>query len=166
MSRALEAPKLQRVLSDPNIQPLVYGGKGVGSHGDGSVQFLARDEESQLKLMDYLNSCGMQAYKLTMCPVHAVRKAVIPVAGFGTRLYPATRCLKKDFFPIPCADGMVKPVILILLEELIASGIDDICLVLGSEEERQVYRDFFETHPGLGYAGEHRGCRLRLYEGQ
>ena len=145
MSRALEAPKLQRVLSDPNIQPLVYGGKGVGSHGDGSVQFLARDEESQLKLMDYLNSCGMQAYKLTMCPVHAVRKAVIPVAGFGTRLYPATRCLKKDFFPIPCPDGMVKPVILILLEELIASGIDDICLVLGSEEERQVYRDFFET---------------------
>lgn len=145
MSRALEAPKLQRTLNDPNILPLVYGGKGVGSHGDGSVQFLARDEASQLELVDYLNSCGMQAYKLTMCPVHAVRKAVVPVAGYGTRLYPATRCLKKDFFPIPCSDGMVKPVILILLEELIASGIEDICLVLGSEEERQMYRDYFET---------------------
>jgi UTP-glucose-1-phosphate uridylyltransferase len=66
------------------------------------------------------------------------------VAGFGTRLYPATRALKKDFFPIPCPDGMVRPVILILLEELVKSGIEEICLVLGSEEERQMYADFFE----------------------
>jgi UTP-glucose-1-phosphate uridylyltransferase len=68
------------------------------------------------------------------------------VAGFGTRLYPATRVIKKDFFPIPCPDGMVRPVILILLEELIQSGIEEICLVLGSEEERQQYADFFD-HP-------------------
>ena len=84
-------------------------------------------------------------YKLTMFPVHTVRKAIIPVAVYGTRLYPATRCMKKDFFPIPCPDGMVRPVILILLEELVASGIEEICLVLGSEEERQLYRDYFET---------------------
>lgn len=145
MSKSLAAPKLRRTLQDPNVLPLVYGGKGVGSHGDGSVQFLARDEECQAKLVDYLNSCGMQAYNLTMCPVHTVRKAIIPVAGYGTRLYPATRCLKKDFFPVPCPDGTVKPVILILLEELVASGIEEICLVLGSEDERQAYRDFFET---------------------
>ncbi len=75
----------------------------------------------------------------------AVRKAIIPVAGFGTRLYPASRALKKDFFPIPDKDGQVKPVILILLEELVNSGIEDICLVLGSEEEREKYREFFET---------------------
>ena len=87
----------------------------------------------------------MKAYSLTLKPVHAVRKAIIPVAGFGTRLYPASRALKKDFFPIPDKDGIVKPVILILLEELVKSGIEDICLVLGSMEERQKYRDFFET---------------------
>ena len=86
----------------------------------------------------------MKAYSLTLKPVHTVRKAIIPVAGFGTRLYPATRALKKDFFPIPCPDGMVRPVILILLEELIQSGIEEICLVLGSEEERQLYSDYFE----------------------
>ena len=74
-----------------------------------------------------------------------VKKAIIPVAGFGTRLYPATRALKKDFFSIPDKDGMVKPVILILLEELVKSGIEEICLVLGSEEERVLYRVFFET---------------------
>ena len=144
MSPALWAPKLHEVLHDPNILPLVYGGKGVGSHGDGSVQFLERSAESQQKLIDYLNAQGMRAYSLTLHPVHTVRKAIIPVAGFGTRLYPATRSFKKDFFPIPCADGMVRPVILILLEELVKSGVEEICLVLGSKEERQLYKDFFE----------------------
>lgn len=144
MSPALWSPILHGVLQDPNIQPHVWGGKGVGSHGDGSVQFLAKSEEAQTQLMNYLNDHGMKAYKLTLKPVHTVRKAIIPVAGFGTRLYPATRVLKKDFFPIPCPDGMVRPVILILLEELVQSGIEEICLVLGSEEERQQYADYFE----------------------
>ena len=144
MSPALASPKLNQVLSDPKILPMVYGGKGVGSHGDGSVQFLARTAADQQKLCDYLNAQGMKAYTLTLNPVHTVRRAIIPVAGFGTRLYPATRSMKKDFFPIACPDGMVRPVILILLEELIQSGIEEICLVLGSEEERQLYADFFE----------------------
>ena len=144
MSSALWAPRLHQVLKDPNIQPLIWGGKGVGSHGDGSVQFLARSAEDQQQLVDYLNAQGMKAYPLTLNPVHTVRKAIIPVAGFGTRLYPATRSLKKDFFPIPCADGMVRPVILILLEELVKSGVEEICLVLGSEEERILYTEFFE----------------------
>ena len=86
----------------------------------------------------------MKAYPLTIKPVHTVRRAIIPVAGFGTRLYPSTRAMKKDFFPIPCPDGMVRPVILILLEELVQSGIEEICLVLGGEDERQLYADFFE----------------------
>ena len=141
---ALSAPKLHATLSDPKIQPLVYGGKGVGSHGDGSVQFLARNLESQQQLVDYLDAQGLRAYALTIKPVHTVKRAIIPVAGFGTRLYPATRSMKKDFFPIPCPDGMVRPVILILIEELVQSGIEEICLVLGGEEERQLYADFFE----------------------
>ena len=134
MSPALWAPKLHEVLNDPQILPLVYGGKGVGSHGDGSVQFLARSKDTQQQLIDYLNAQGLRAYPLTLHPVHTVRKAIIPVAGFGTRLYPATRTQKKDFFPMPCPDGMVRPVIL----------IEEICLVLGSKEERKQYADFFD----------------------
>lgn len=145
MSDALKAPKLEKTLNDPNIQDWIYGGKGVGSHGDGSIQFLAKDEECQHKLEEYLNSHGLKAHRLTINPMHTVRRAIIPVAGFGTRLYPATRTMKKDFFPIPCPDGMVRPVILILIEELLASGIEEICLILGSKEERKQYRDFFET---------------------
>ena len=140
----LDAPKLKAILADEKIKALSYGGKGVGSHGDGSVQFLAKDAETQQQLRDYLASKGLPAYVLTLHPVHTVRRAIIPVAGFGTRLYPATRCMKKDSFPIPCPDGKVRPVILILLEELIKSGIEEVCLVLGSKEERELYRDFFE----------------------
>ena len=180
MSPALWAPKLHEVLQDPKIQPLVYGGKGVGSHGDGSVQFLARNKEAQQQLIDYLNAEGMRAYPLTLHPVHTVRKAIIPVAGFGTRLYPATRALKKDFFPIPCPDGMVRPVILILLEELVKSGIEEICLVLGSEEERiqrgfghAVYQavEFANNEPVLLLLGDtlyrtqsNKPCALQMIE--
>jgi len=144
----LKSPKLKAVLADEYVHSLTYGGKGVGSHGDGSVQFLTKDESCQKLLVDYLNDKGMHAYSLTIKPVHTVRKAIIPVAGYGTRLYPATRCMKKDFFPIPCPDGMVRPVILILLEELMQSGIEEVCIVLGSEDERQQYKNFFERPLG------------------
>jgi len=145
LSEALQSPRLYATLHDPELQQWIYGGKGVGSHGDGSIQFLARNAESQQELHAYLASIGLKPYMLTIKPVHTVRKAVVPVAGFGTRLYPATRNLRKEFFPIPCADGLVRPVIQIILEELLASGIEEICIVVGSEEERELYRQYFES---------------------
>ena len=38
----------------------------------------------------------------------------------------------------------MKPVILILIEELVKSGIEEICIVLGNKQERQAYADYFE----------------------
>lgn len=142
----LTAPKLHSVLNDRMVRTMVFGGKGVGSQGDGSVQFLAKDEECQSKLVEYLESIGLKAYSLTVKHTTPIRKAIIPVAGFGTRLYPATRILKKDFFPVvDSRDGLVKPAILILLEELLGSGIEEVCIVLGGENERRQYADFFEN---------------------
>lgn len=139
----LTAPVLHSVLGDPVIKALTYGAKGVGSQGDGTVQFLARDEEAQRKLVDYLkNDKGMTAYTLTLRPNTAVRKAVIPVAGFGTRLYPETRGVKKEFCPVVDKDGLVKPAILVLLEELDQIEIEEICLIL-NKEEKTYYEDFF-----------------------
>ena len=141
----LSSPILHSMLNDKTVRKLTYGGKGVGSHGDGSVQFLAKSKEDQAKLVDYLKSLNLHAYPLTIEPKHTIRKAIIPVAGFGTRLYPETRFLKKDFFPIIDRDGQVKPLILVLLEECKDAGIEEICIVLGSEEERKLYKQFFET---------------------
>lgn len=140
----LSAPVLHRVLYDPQVKKLSYGGKGVGSQGDGSVQFIAKSENDQIALVNYLNSLGLTAYSLTLKSKSSIRKAIIPVAGFGTRLYPETKFLKKDFFPVIDSDGLVKPVILVLVEECLAAGIDDICIVLGGEAERDQYRRFFE----------------------
>ena len=60
----------------------------------------------------------------------AVRKAIIPVAGYGTRMYPETRFIKKEFVPVVDKDGLVKPVLLLLLEELDTTGIEKICIIL------------------------------------
>ncbi len=139
----LVAPVLHEVLKDEILKSLSFGAKGVGSQGDGTVQFLARDEENQHKIIEYLkNNKNMEGFPLTLKPKKAVRKAIIPVAGFGTRLFPATKVMKKDFFPILDTDGMLKPVLLILLEQLMEADIESVCLVIG-EEERFLYDMFF-----------------------
>ena len=142
--KELCSPVLHRTLKDERIQPWIYGGKGVGSQGDGTVQFLARDEESQKELVTYLEQeKGMEAFAFTIKQTRSVRKAIIPVAGFGTRVYPETRVVKKEFFPVVDKDGLIKPAILVLLEELDKAGIEKICLVIG-EEEQAFYKEFFE----------------------
>lgn len=50
----LSAPFLHQVLSHASIASLIYGGKGVGSQGDGSAQFVACDEVSQTKVCEIL----------------------------------------------------------------------------------------------------------------
>lgn len=140
----LTAPVLHSVLKDPRVKEFTYGAKGVGSQGDGTVQLLAKDEECQRKLVEYLeNERKMPAFCLSLKPKSAVRKAVIPVAGFGTRLYPQTRGIKKEFCPIIDSDGLLKPAILVLLEELDNIGIEEICLII-NEEERDFYTDYFK----------------------
>ncbi len=140
----LAAPVLHGILRDPTIRALTWGAKGVGSQGDGTVQFLAKDEAAQDELIRYLTAeKEMEAYRFTIRQQRKVRKAVIPVAGFGTRVYPETRMIKKEFFPVADRDGLVKPALLVLLEELDRAGIDKICLVIG-EEEQEMYRRYFE----------------------
>jgi len=53
--------------------------------------------------------------------------------------------MKKEFMPIIDSDGLVKPVILILLEQLYDSGIDEICLITGGEDEIEVYKKYFQS---------------------
>lgn len=55
-----------------------------------------------------------------------VRKAVIPAAGYGTRFLPATKAMPKEMLPI-----VDKPIIQIVVEEAVASGIEEIIIVTG-----------------------------------
>ena len=150
-SDELTAPKLHEILSDNVLTQWIYGAKGVGSQGDGTVQFLAKNQECQSKIIEYLKKeKKMKGFSLTIHPKKAVRKAIVPVAGFGTRLFPVTKILKKDFFPVMDVDGILKPAILILLEQLIQAGIEQICLVVGEGEE-SIYESFFSLLPAEHY---------------
>lgn len=71
-----------------------------------------------------------------------VRKAVITAAGKGTRQYPASTAVQKEMFPLVDRDGLTKPVIQIIGEEAIDSGIEEICIITQPGEENQ-YREYF-----------------------
>src|SRR5439155_16799816 len=72
-----------------------------------------------------------------------VRKAVITAAGRGTRQYPASTAVQKEMFPLVDRDGLTKPVIQIIAEEAIDSGIEQICIVTQPGEE-PLYREYFK----------------------
>ena len=143
----LRAPVLHSVLEDRNIREWIYGAKGVGSQGDGSVQFLARSAEDAKLLQAYLQEVrGMPSFTLTIKPGQTVKKAIIPLAGFGTRVFPATKTLKKCFLPLLDTDGVLKPALLIMLERLLEAGIEEIALIIG-EEDREEFDRFFAPLP-------------------
>jgi UTP--glucose-1-phosphate uridylyltransferase len=58
-----------------------------------------------------------------------LRKAVITAAGRGTRQYPATNSVQKELFPLVDVSGYAKPTLQIIVEECLASGIDEVCIV-------------------------------------
>lgn len=69
----------------------------------------------------------------------SVRKVIIPVAGYGTRFLPATKAMPKEMLPI-----IDKPVIQYVVEEAVASGIEDVILVT-SWTKRSVEDHFDEN---------------------
>ena len=63
----LNAPMLHRVLQDNRVKAFALGGKCVGSGGDGAVQFLTANADSQITLVRYLeDSLGLECLKLTI----------------------------------------------------------------------------------------------------
>ncbi len=71
-----------------------------------------------------------------------IRKAVLPVAGLGTRFMPATKVVPKELLPV-----VDKPVIQYLVEEAVKSGIEEIIFVISKDKE--LIREHFSRQPGL-----------------
>ncbi len=139
----LTSPVLHRILEYDPLKPHVWGGKGVGSQGDGTAQFIARSAGDQQAVIEILKrDLGMPGYPLTLTPQQKVRKAVIPAAGFGTRLFPATKATKKELFPIIDRDGIAKPAILLIVEEALEAGIEEVIIIV-QETDLEDFRSFF-----------------------
>jgi UTP-glucose-1-phosphate uridylyltransferase/mevalonate kinase len=145
----LTSPVLHKVLNHEPLQPYVYGGKGVGSQGDGTAQFVVKDEAAQDEVIRIIgDDLKMSCLKLTLRSGLRVRKAVIPAAGFGTRLFPATKAIKKELFPVLDRDGRIKPVILAIVEEALSAGIEEVAIVVQSHD-RELFEDFFGSPPAI-----------------
>lgn len=74
---------------------------------------------------------------------NVVKRAVIPLAGLGTRIFPMNKIINKAFLPI-YKDGMLKPVILIIIEELLECGIEKIGLII-RKEDKKIYDELFSS---------------------
>jgi len=79
-----------------------------------------------------------------------IRKAVLPVAGLGTRFLPATKAIPKEMLPL-----VDKPLIQYCVEEAIASGIEDIIIITG--RGKTAIEDHFDTSKELELLLEEKG---------
>lgn len=86
-----------------------------------------------------------------------VRKAVIPAAGFGTRFLPATKSMPKEMMPV-----VDKPVIYYVVQAAVASGIETVVLVTGSN--KKPLEDFFDSNFELEWTLEKNGKLKQLEE--
>lgn len=82
-----------------------------------------------------------------------ISKAIIPVAGFGTRFLPATKAMPKEMLPV-----VDKPIIQYVVEEVAAAGIQDIIMVTGWHKRAiEDYFDYpFELEKRLEEAGKQK----------
>jgi UTP-glucose-1-phosphate uridylyltransferase/mevalonate kinase len=141
----LTSPVLHRVLNHAPLAPHVWGGKGVGSQGDGSAQFVAKSPADQKAVVEILErDLSLSSLTLTLATGPKVRKALIPAAGFGTRLFPASKATKKELFPIIDRDGVAKPAILFIVEEALNAGLEEVVIVV-QEQDLEAFRAFFNT---------------------
>src|SRR5436190_23671608 len=81
---------------------------------------------------------------------HAIRKAVFPAAGLGTRFLPATKAQPKGMLPL-----VDKPVIQYAVEEAVASGIEHVIIVTSSQ--KRAIEDHFDTSYELERLLEEKG---------
>jgi UTP-glucose-1-phosphate uridylyltransferase/mevalonate kinase len=140
----LTAPVLHSLLANEDLAPLIWGGKGVGSQGDGTAQLVARGPEEQAALVEKLVSMGYGALPLTISKSRRIKKAVVTAAGFGTRLFPMTKIVRKEFLPI-VDRGLLKPLILKQVEDAVDAGAEEVYLII-QEDEKEFFQKLFYDH--------------------
>ncbi|HZU00327.1 MAG TPA: UTP--glucose-1-phosphate uridylyltransferase GalU [Ktedonobacteraceae bacterium] len=86
-----------------------------------------------------------------------IRKAVLPVAGLGTRVLPASKVIPKEMLPL-----VDKPTLQYIVEEAVAAGIEEIIFVT-SRSKRSI-EDHFDAFPELEQVLERKGKQKELEE--
>ena len=81
----------------------------------------AADQEAAIQLVT--RELGMPCMPLQIGSTRPVTQAVIPAASFPQNLFPASKSLPPALFPVLDADGILKPAILLLVEEAFEAGL-------------------------------------------
>jgi len=84
-----------------------------------------------------------------------IRKAVLPVAGLGTRVLPATKVIPKELLPI-----VDKPTLQYIVEEAVEAGIEEIIFV--TSRSKRAIEDHFDAFPELEQTLERKGKKKEL----
>ena len=127
----LAAPKLHELLNHPAVRPLVLGGKGVGSQGDGTAQFLLKDETTRDRLVEIIErEFHLSCLGLDVRSARPLRKAVVSI----------------DTLPEGGIQSLAETV-----ERLIDAGLEEIALLVRPEDrpeiERRFRRELSADHP-------------------
>jgi UTP--glucose-1-phosphate uridylyltransferase len=86
-----------------------------------------------------------------------IRKAVLPVAGLGTRVLPASKVVPKELLPL-----VDKPTLQYIVEEAVAAGIEEIIFV--TSRSKRAIEDHFDAFPELEAILEKKGKKRELAE--
>jgi UTP--glucose-1-phosphate uridylyltransferase len=96
-----------------------------------------------------------------------IRKAIIPVAGLGTRLFTATRSLPKSLLPVIDSEGRIIPIIHYIVEEAIGAGIEHVGLIV-NPDQRPYFEAYFhgaappEVDKALGLSGAYQSVGKQM----
>lgn len=95
-----------------------------------------------------INGVAIESPTTPACDRATVDTAVIPVAGFGTRLFPASRSIRpKALFPVVDTDGFVKPLLLHLVEQCANTGMKRVVVVVAPGEQEERVLEMFQPVP-------------------
>jgi UTP--glucose-1-phosphate uridylyltransferase len=86
-----------------------------------------------------------------------IRKAVLPVAGMGTRVLPASKVIPKEMLPL-----VDKPTLQYIVEEAVAAGIEEIIFV--TTRSKRSIEDHFDSNPDLEHVLKQKGKYKELEE--
>lgn len=71
-----------------------------------------------------------------------ITKALIPVAGLGTRFFPASQACKKEMFPVIGPDGVARALLHFQILDLLDAGVEQICLIVQPGEDQTILQYF------------------------
>jgi UTP--glucose-1-phosphate uridylyltransferase len=135
----------------PKLSGVCWLARWSGAHGT-FFRFVSKTLLESPSHADSEEASGVRRVAMSPKRPDRVRKAILPVAGLGTRMLPATKVLPKELLPL-----LGKPILQYAVEECLASEVGELILV--TSREKRLIEDYFSPAPRLERLLERQGRR-------